>query len=148
MRTNKIDILSQEKRIDLSLNNVESSINLLKKTIIKATKMHDRLITEQKNTITTNKVRTIMTELIQASREARTQYTSAKECINGIAFDIQEALSSIKNIAQFQELKKLRTKNTNAKQQLKGYNINALEALANKTIERINRAMEIHYTVR
>ena len=27
MRTNKIDILSQEKRIDLSLNNVESSIN-------------------------------------------------------------------------------------------------------------------------
>lgn len=148
MKKTQIDILAQEKRIDLSLKNVDLAMELLKDTIAKGTKMHDQLITSQPRTIKMDKVSAIIAMLSTTAKEARSQYSNAQACLNGVAFIIQTGLSNAGNISQYEELKKLRTKTTNAKKELKGYSINAMENLAYKTIERITKAMSSHYPTR
>jgi hypothetical protein len=148
MKNTKLDTLAKERAIQSSLKNVDLAMELLKETISKGTKLQDELITGEPNSVKFDKIKAMNISLSIAAREARGQYTTAQECLNGISVEIQEALMGADKMQQFEELKKLRTKNTNAKKQLKGYSINKMEELAYKTIERINKAMEHHYTVR
>jgi hypothetical protein len=126
------------------------SIQELKKAIDNGTQIQDKLLAAPHNTVKMDKVREIAANIHNSARTARHLYGETRELLDGLYINIQEELMKGKNMdsLQYQSLKKLRTKTTDAKKTLRGYNINKMEELAYKTVEAISKAGAQHYTYR
>jgi len=144
------DTLHYEGAIEHQLKLMNDAMSILRSTIAKGTALHDKLLLSQPNTVDIETVRAMNLHLHTAARNARHIYGETRELLDGIYFGIQEELSSAHNMdsKQYQLLKKLRTKTTNAKKTLRGYTINKMEEDAYKTVEKINKATKQHYTYR
>lgn len=149
-RNKKFDTLECQGAIQNQLKLMDEAMEILKKEVTKGTELQDKLLLSQPSTIDIELVRLTGSNLHTAARNARHIYGETREFLDGVYFRIQEELSTACNMdsVQYHSLKKLRTVVTDAKQKLRGYNINKMEELAFKTVDRINKAAEKHYPVR
>lgn len=150
MKKQKYDLFNAERKILSNLKSMADAMDLLKKAIQSGTALQDKLILSDQNTVDFEEIKKMNVMLHTYAKVARNQYSETQQCLDNIYMEIQQELLTAQNMdsMQFQGLKKLRTKTTDAKKQLRGYSINKMEELAIKTVERINKASEKHYSIR
>ena len=144
------DVLENEAKITNMLKEMDEKMTEIKKAIDEGTKLHDDLMLSEPNTISIDKVKDMNAKLHTVVAQGRLHYGETQSALEDIAFSIQLELNSAQNMdsMRYHGLKKLRTKTTDAKKQLRGYSINKMEELALTTVKKINKVAERHFTTR
>lgn len=149
-RKEGLNIQECQREIGAKLSNVDAGIELLMTAIQKGQVLIDDLLLKEKNTVSFDRIKGTVSFINTCKREARANYDQAKSKFDDIYVAIQSELATANEMdsIQFHGLKKLRSETTDAKQKLRGYNINFLENLADEAVSQIRKATEIHFPVR
>jgi len=144
------DVLENEGKITNLLREMDVKMTDVQKAITEGTKLHDELMLSQPNSVSYDKIQEVNAKLHAVASKARLHYGETQSVLEDISFRIELELNNAYEMdsMKYHGLKKLRTKTTNAKKQLRGYSINKMEELALTTIKKINRAAEKHFTTR
>ncbi len=141
-RKEELNIQACQREIGAKLSNVDAGVELLMTAIQKGSALKDDLLLEEKNSVSFDRIKGTVSFINTCKREARANYDQAKSKFDDIYVAIQSELATANEMdsIQFHGLKKLRSETTDAKQKLRGYNINSLENLADETIKEIRKA--------
>ena len=142
----QLDTLFYEGRIEDQVKLMDQAMNILKGAIAKGVKLQDKIRVALPKTVNIDEVRTIISELHAAVRNAEHIYGESRELIDSIYFAIDEDKAKNQNMdaAHHAELTRLYNKASKAKSKIVGYNVDATRKDAYKTIENISNTIEQH----